>query len=43
MFICSKDYILEALDFHLLKSEQSVTTSKTVRNKPRSYIKQLSG
>ncbi|XP_050424984.1 ring canal kelch homolog [Adelges cooleyi] len=33
-----KDYIIEALNFHLLKSEQPGTIPKTIRTKPRQPV-----
>lgn len=36
--ILGKDYIIEALNFHLLKSEQPGTIPKTIRTKPRQPV-----
>lgn len=36
--VSGKDYIIEALNFHLLKSEQPGTIPKTIRTKPRQPV-----
>lgn len=36
--VLGKDYIIEALNFHLLKSEQPGTIPKTIRTKPRQPV-----
>lgn len=36
--ILGKDYIIEALNFHLLKAEQPGTIPNTIRTKPRQPV-----
>lgn len=38
IIIVGKDYIIEALNFHLLKTEQPGTIPKTIRTKPRQPV-----